>query len=376
MKVLKEWFITAPWGRVALISWGNPDGPPALLVHGRQDSAATFAPLLELLPETYHYVGFDIPGNGLSDPLPHGVMLCRIHFIGALELVVRLFYNAVYPNRISKLVLLDPGPSWQRLQVHDPVEYFNKQKALESVSKARGFTPAQAELEKEITIEAPWGKIRVRLVREHYRWHKFIYIGHSLGVVLAYPGHISRMVELDPVPAHDSYRPDPAVIREWYHHFYHNYYGHEQYTKLNGGGDNAPKYSFEKALEMVMKNRSLHKEAAECILERAIAPAENGLYRFTHDQRMKRVMRFPLSGNAYGAIYTASKTPTFCVLAQHSIDVGMFDQTPFVKDTNAWPNKNYSFTIVEGRHDVHISHPELMAKDISQFLLKDLKSNL
>ncbi|KAI8426966.1 hypothetical protein MSG28_014626 [Choristoneura fumiferana] len=145
---------------VEVISWGNPDGPPALLVHGRQDSAATFAPLLELLPETYHYVGFDIPGNGLSDPLPHGVMLCRIHFIGALELVVRLFYNAVYPNRISKLVLLDPGPSWQRLQVHDPVEYFNKQKALESVSKARGFTPAQAELvllswDKRLKYPAP-----------------------------------------------------------------------------------------------------------------------------------------------------------------------------------------------------------------------------
>ncbi|KAI8426959.1 hypothetical protein MSG28_014626 [Choristoneura fumiferana] len=148
---------------------------------------------------------------------------------------------------------------------------------LSECAKSR-IRPAMRLKEKEITIEAPWGKIRVRLVREHYRWHKFIYIGHSLGVVLAYPGHISRMVELDPVPAHDSYRPDPAVIREWYHHFYHNYYGHEQYTKLNGGGDNAPKYSFEKALEMVMKNRSLHKEAAECILERAIAPAENGLY--------------------------------------------------------------------------------------------------
>ncbi|XP_073964073.1 serine hydrolase-like protein isoform X2 [Choristoneura fumiferana] len=301
----KEITIEAPWGKIRGLSWGDEGAPPVFLCHGKLDVCSGFRPLVRMLPEGFHYVSVDLPGNGKSDHLPPGVLLTAMDFVPT-----------------------------------------------------------------------------VRLVREHYRWHKFIYIGHSLGVVLgkffniAYPGHISRMVELDPVPAHDSYRPDPAVIREWYHHFYHNYYGHEQYTKLNGGGDNAPKYSFEKALEMVMKNRSLHKEAAECILERAIAPAENGLYRFTHDQRMKRVMRFPLSGNAYGAIYTASKTPTFCVLAQHSIDVGMFDQTPFVKDTNAWPNKNYSFTIVEGRHDVHISHPELMAKDISQFLLKDLKSNL
>ncbi|KAI8426962.1 hypothetical protein MSG28_014626 [Choristoneura fumiferana] len=332
---------------------------------------------------------------------------------------------------------------------------------LSECAKSR-IRPAMRLKEKEITIEAPWGKIRVRLVREHYRWHKFIYIGHSLGVVLAYPGHISRMVELDPVPAHDSYRPDPAVIREWYHHFYHNYYGHEQYTKLNGGGDNAPKYSFEKALEMVMKNRSLHKEAAECILERAIAPAENGLYSpilrcaensyflivlfhlplnkgqiktffivawgscadppvllchgavdsaaswrpimehlpptfyyigmelpgngksdplprglmlathdlvFTFDQRTKQVVLPPYTSEHARKFFTEMKTPTLVIIASVSLKRGAYDKVPFALDEKCHPHNNYRVFHVEGRHDVHVMHPERMAKVVERFLL-------
>lgn len=56
----------------SVISWGNASREPVLFVHGRQDSAATFIPLVELLPDKYHYVAVDMPGNGLSDPLPKG----------------------------------------------------------------------------------------------------------------------------------------------------------------------------------------------------------------------------------------------------------------------------------------------------------------
>ncbi|XP_063632403.1 serine hydrolase-like protein 2 [Cydia splendana] len=240
MKVLREWTIDAPWGKIAMISWGNEAGLPVLLVHGRQDSAATFEPLLQLLPDSYHYVALDLPGHGRSDPFPTGVMPTRLHFVGAVhlhgayemqprwhhscagkvEIIVRdvytgrfvreeiasrvcslcvdlaiecndiepnmcffikilhdkisnkfcyfpgLFFNAVYPHRISKMILLDPGPALSRLQVHDPQEYFasfhqkyydnydkfaqkriySKQRALEAVMKARGFTEAQARL--------------------------------------------------------------------------------------------------------------------------------------------------------------------------------------------------------------------------------------
>ncbi|XP_030034026.2 serine hydrolase-like protein 2 [Manduca sexta] len=186
MKILNEWFIEAPWGKIALISWGSPGGEPVLLIHGRQDSASTFIPLLELMPEQYYYVGIDMPGNGRSDPFPVGIKITRLHFIAAMEMVLKhlgwesfifighsmgceqgLFYNAVHPWRIRKQILLDAIPSLQRLQVFDVSEYFKtfydnyysnymkenfgtklytREKAIEAVMRARELTREQGEL--------------------------------------------------------------------------------------------------------------------------------------------------------------------------------------------------------------------------------------
>ncbi|XP_075989508.1 uncharacterized protein LOC142985300 isoform X3 [Anticarsia gemmatalis] len=68
---LRTWKIKAPWGQLSLTSWGNPNSPPVFLVHGRQDCAATFQPLLQLLPQEYYFVAIDMPGSGPSDPLPN-----------------------------------------------------------------------------------------------------------------------------------------------------------------------------------------------------------------------------------------------------------------------------------------------------------------
>ncbi|KAI5643963.1 alpha/beta hydrolase fold domain-containing protein [Phthorimaea operculella] len=183
--VLKEWFIDAPWGKIALISWGNPKGSPVLLVHGRQDSAATFVPLLQLLPGDLHYVALDLPGHGLSDPFPKGTALTRMHFVTPVELVVQhlkwksftylshsmggeigLFYNAARPHRIKKFIHLDVGVALQTVMPKPWVKFFEvydnyynnyenfnanekrytRARALEAVMKARGVSAELAEL--------------------------------------------------------------------------------------------------------------------------------------------------------------------------------------------------------------------------------------
>ncbi|KAM3957337.1 serine hydrolase-like protein [Aphomia sociella] len=186
MKVLREWFINAPWGKIALISWGDPNGEPILLVHGLADSAATFIPLLELLPDRYHYVGVDLPGHGKSDALPIGVTVARIHFLGALQTVVAhlrwnnflflahsmgcelgLFFNAVCPGIVKGLVLLDVAIPLYTIHVYDHNKHFEsfyqnyydeykkqnvddrvytKRKAKDAVMVARKLTDEQAEL--------------------------------------------------------------------------------------------------------------------------------------------------------------------------------------------------------------------------------------
>ncbi|KAG7298584.1 hypothetical protein JYU34_018226 [Plutella xylostella] len=96
------------------------------MCHGFMDSAATFIPLLELLPDSYYYVAFDFPGHGLSDPYPAGMLPSLTHLLGVTRRVVDhmtwerfnflshsmgglvgAFYNAIYPNTINKIINLD-----------------------------------------------------------------------------------------------------------------------------------------------------------------------------------------------------------------------------------------------------------------------------
>ncbi|XP_046975616.1 serine hydrolase-like protein [Vanessa cardui] len=185
MKVLNEWFVEVEWGKVAVISWGNPRGQPVLCVHGRQDSAATFLPLLELLPEDYYYVGFDMPGHGRSDTLPIGMPLSRSFGIYVIDKIIRhlgwtkfiyighsmgggqgLFYNAIYPGNITKMILLDTDPALYYLVIEDFTDFYSvyddfytnyakyntddrvytKTGALNAVMRARGMTEEQAEV--------------------------------------------------------------------------------------------------------------------------------------------------------------------------------------------------------------------------------------
>ncbi|CAH0698563.1 unnamed protein product [Spodoptera exigua] len=218
-------------------------------------------------------------------------------------------------------------------------------------------------------------------VKDHFKWDKFIYIGHSLGVPIgkifniAYPGHITRVVELDPVPAHHTWPFTRQGLHDWYHSYY-MMYNEERFHKFNSGLDTAPKYSYEKAQQLMMQTRGLSKEATEHVLERCLVPAGDGLYRFTFDQRMKEVSVFPFSGEMLRKIYTTTTTPTFCVLAKKMIELGVYEPVPFVMDEKAWPHGNYKYKIVEGGHDVHIDNPEYMADDISNFILEGTKAKL
>ncbi|XP_013174450.1 PREDICTED: serine hydrolase-like protein isoform X2 [Papilio xuthus] len=219
----------------------------------------------------------------------------------------------------------------------------------------------------------------VLTVVEYYEWKKFIYIGHSLGAAIgkyfniAYPGLVTKMVELDPIPA---YNTDAAMpIGDWYHYYYGNYYNEDSYKKHNAGVETAPKYTLEKIKELVQNVQGLTDEALKHQLERMIEPAGDGLYRFTYDQRMKHVTLLPFPSEFLKKIYTAPTTPTFAILAENMIKLGIYDDVPFLRDPSAWPNKNFKYKTVPGGHDVHLNDPGCMADDISKFLLEN-KSKL
>lgn len=52
------------WCFCAGLSWGDEGAPPVFLCHGKLDVCSGFRPLVRMLPEGFHYVTVDLPGNG------------------------------------------------------------------------------------------------------------------------------------------------------------------------------------------------------------------------------------------------------------------------------------------------------------------------
>lgn len=294
-KVLNEWCINAPWGEIALISWGDPKGSPILLVHGRQDSSAGFIPLLELLPDNYYYVALDLPGHGKSDPFPIGIMLQRFHYVAAISMVVDhlgwdkfmylahsmaselgLFYNAIYPNRVRKFILLDPGLSLVRLM-------------------------------------------------------KYLYNNFT-----------------------DFYKK--------YDEYYTNYNDYVKDTRV---------YSKRKALDAVKRARGLTEEQAELILSRNLKEIGPDQYRLSWDKRLKVLMTWYEPEDYYLELFSRNCPPLFIVSAAESLNYfdpkvsermdGFFEKLRAKVD-------HFQLVTVPGGHDVHITHPFRISKEICEFL--------
>lgn len=70
---------------------GQPESPPAVLVHGLGDEADTWRHILPRLAEHYRVAAFDLPGFGRSDPAPKGYSLlffqdALLEFLDAIEM--------------------------------------------------------------------------------------------------------------------------------------------------------------------------------------------------------------------------------------------------------------------------------------------------
>lgn len=115
-----------PWGVIAAKGWGDPCLPAVLMVHGIQDNAGSFDRIMPLLPKFFYYVCIDLPGHGKSTRFPKGILLHHMLYLSSIRRVVLqlqwkkyvyighslggqlgTYYTALYPEEVTKLVLLD-----------------------------------------------------------------------------------------------------------------------------------------------------------------------------------------------------------------------------------------------------------------------------
>jgi pimeloyl-ACP methyl ester carboxylesterase len=123
---MRELRIGIPGLELSGLTWGEPDAPPLLLIHGWLDNAASFALLAPLLAERFHVIALDLPGHGHSDHLPAGTIyqhvdytravlaavdslaLPRFHLLGhSLGAGVATMVAIAAPERIRALALIE-----------------------------------------------------------------------------------------------------------------------------------------------------------------------------------------------------------------------------------------------------------------------------
>ena len=118
--------------RLHYVDWGNPDGPPMLLIHGGRDHCRNWDWVAEHFAKDYHIIAPDLRGHGdsqweasgnytqisyvydiaqlLQQKNMHDVTVIG-HSLGG---AIALMYTALFPERVKKLVAIEgmgPSPS-------------------------------------------------------------------------------------------------------------------------------------------------------------------------------------------------------------------------------------------------------------------------
>jgi len=124
------------------LDWGNEQAPPLILIHGMHDHARSWDWVARALRDNWNVIALDLRGHGDSEWSPDGAYHNPYHLCDLVELIETLGqqqvtivahslggnpsvrFAALYPARVSKLVLVDAmGPAapvieqWNKLGV-------------------------------------------------------------------------------------------------------------------------------------------------------------------------------------------------------------------------------------------------------------------
>ncbi len=144
MKPVRDEFIVAGDLTFHYIQWGE-QGPPIVFVHGVTANAYSFQAFADALAEDHRVFAYDLRGRGDSDKPEQGYSV-PIHAADLAEIIdelglerpvvvgqslgalISLYFAAHYPDKLSKLVLIDAGgplpwktpeeqPAWLTLSI-------------------------------------------------------------------------------------------------------------------------------------------------------------------------------------------------------------------------------------------------------------------
>ncbi|GJQ82508.1 hypothetical protein Trydic_g14494 [Trypoxylus dichotomus] len=288
---IEEMQIPAPWGHIAAKTWGNETNEAVILSHGFQDNAASFDRLIPLLPTNFYYISIDLPGHGLSSHLPETSPIHYVDFLLAYKVVVdhfkrskyillahsfggalSLFFAQLYPNVISKLIIID-------VVYHIPVD------------------PA-------------------------------MFMGILKNAHDVYFNNLQR-------------KPHPLVLKS---------------------------YEYKDIVARVMQNRYngwLTYETADILAKRMVRRLDNGKYVLTLDPKLKGLIL--TSSTADYQVELFKLFPVTCpVLMLLTPNNDFNDRSSHMLEK--FEEAGFCVKTINDHHHVHLTNPEVMADDISNFL--------
>lgn len=131
---LEKQEINTSFGRTFVLTWGNPQNPPLVLLHGSMSNSAMWIGEAVEYARYFHLFAIDIPGEpGRSDPVRldlnspepgqwldqvlDGLHITSTHLAGiSMGGFFALRYASAFPEKVKRLVLLCPaGVTSQRL---------------------------------------------------------------------------------------------------------------------------------------------------------------------------------------------------------------------------------------------------------------------
>lgn len=214
--------------------------------------------------------------------------------------------------------------------------------------------------------------VDVRRVINQLGWKEFSIIGHSMGAAIGtyyactFPSEIRHLVFLDIGFPRDGLNPADTLAN---------------YIAMNEKETKPVVYPDVEAIVARMVKTSyygLKEECARILAKRGCVLAEDGSgFQFSHDRRIKTGLSQVLSLETRKSIFSRIKCSVLRVKACDHLLPGRHDDPAReaaleVIRENA---KIYKFKTVSGSHHVHMDNPELVAREIEDFIRSCQDSN-
>lgn len=214
----------------------------------------------------------------------------------------------------------------------------------------------------------------LNIIREQYQWDQLSFLTHSMSCIIAFlyaglfPERCDLLIQLDAL------KPFHATPSRVIKHFIKLGDEFTLADKRNQEKAEPPSYTYEQIVDrwVTATKSSITKEAATHLMKRALktSSSDPNKYYFSRDARLKYFNFAYIPQDLSCTLAKLITAPHLCLKASKSPyfeEKQNFDEAVEVLRES---NPKFMCKVLEGTHHFHMTSPEVVAPDVSEFILK------